>query len=146
MELFGKNKLHINIAAVRFQQGALAYQREQLQDAWDHFSECLRARQKIYAYSQGIHLEVSTVLVSIISIFKLDRGLPISLFSLPSARAWVCRAGAEALCGSQGFVEPRKTNSGGALGNLGSTSAPLSHKIDELDLVKKVCEVTGRRR
>lgn len=63
VELFGKNKLHINIAAVRFQQGALAYQREQLDDAWVHFSECLRARQQIYAYSQGIHLEVSTVLV-----------------------------------------------------------------------------------
>ncbi|GKZ00196.1 hypothetical protein MPSEU_000972600 [Mayamaea pseudoterrestris] len=62
VELFGENKLHINIAAVRFQQGALAYQCEQLQDAWQHFSECLRARQQIYAYSQGIHLEVSTVL------------------------------------------------------------------------------------
>jgi tetratricopeptide (TPR) repeat protein len=60
-ELYGENTLHINTAAVRFQQGALALQREQLEQAWLHFSECLRARRHVYAYSQGNHLEVSTV-------------------------------------------------------------------------------------
>jgi tetratricopeptide (TPR) repeat protein len=34
VELFGENTLHINIASVRFQQGALAFQREQLEEAW----------------------------------------------------------------------------------------------------------------
>jgi len=34
IELYGDNKLHINIAAVKFQQGALALQREQLDEAW----------------------------------------------------------------------------------------------------------------
>ena len=62
VELYGENTLHINVASVRFQQGALAYQREQLEQAWLHFSECLRARRHVYAYSQGNHLEVSTVL------------------------------------------------------------------------------------
>jgi tetratricopeptide (TPR) repeat protein len=61
-ELYGEGTLHINTAAVRFQQGALALQREQLDQAWIHFSECLRARRHVYAYSQGNHLEVSTVL------------------------------------------------------------------------------------
>jgi hypothetical protein len=64
VELFGENQRHVNIAAVRFQQGALAYQRDQLQEAWEHFSVCLRARKHVYSYSQGVHLEVATVLVS----------------------------------------------------------------------------------
>lgn len=34
LELYGENKLHINVAAVKFQQGALALQREQLDEAW----------------------------------------------------------------------------------------------------------------
>jgi tetratricopeptide (TPR) repeat protein len=62
IELYGDNSLHINVAAVKFQQGALALQREQLDAAWLHFSECLRARKQAYSYSQGNHLEVSTVL------------------------------------------------------------------------------------
>jgi tetratricopeptide (TPR) repeat protein len=62
VELYGEGALHINTAAVRFQQGALAVQREQLEQAWLHFSDCLRARRHVYAYSQGNHLEVSTVL------------------------------------------------------------------------------------
>jgi tetratricopeptide (TPR) repeat protein len=60
-ELYGESTLHINVAAVRFQQGALAFQREQLEQAWVHFSECLRARKFVYAYLQGIHVEVSSV-------------------------------------------------------------------------------------
>mmetsp|Transcript_1396 Transcript_1396/g.2595 ORF Transcript_1396/g.2595 Transcript_1396/m.2595 type:complete len:463 (+) Transcript_1396:3-1391(+) len=71
LELYGDNKLHINIAAVKFQQGALALQREQLEEAWNHFSECLRIRRHVYAYARTvgsredenpIHLEVSCVL------------------------------------------------------------------------------------
>jgi tetratricopeptide (TPR) repeat protein len=73
VELYGDNKLHINIAAVKFQQGALATQCEQLEQAWDHFSECLRIRRHVYAYTRPIqgstaaddnptHLEVSCVL------------------------------------------------------------------------------------
>jgi tetratricopeptide (TPR) repeat protein len=61
-ELYGEHSLHINVAAVRFQQGALAFQREQLDEAWTHFSECLRARRHVYDFSQGNHLEVSTVI------------------------------------------------------------------------------------
>ena len=62
IELYGENTLHINIAAVKFQQGTLAFQREQYEQAWEHFSECLRARKQVYSYSQGNHLEVSSVL------------------------------------------------------------------------------------
>lgn len=82
LELYGDNKLHINIASVKFQQGALALQREQLDEAWLHFSECLRIRRHVYAYARQagvvdamvsakrkssadtnpIHLEVSVVL------------------------------------------------------------------------------------
>jgi hypothetical protein len=61
-ELYGDHALHINVAAVRFQQGALAFQCEQLDDAWTHFSECLRARRHVYEFSQGNHLEVSSVI------------------------------------------------------------------------------------
>jgi len=62
VELYGESTLHINVAAVKFQQGALAFQREQLENAWIHYSECLRARQHVYAYLQGNHLEVSSTL------------------------------------------------------------------------------------
>jgi tetratricopeptide (TPR) repeat protein len=61
-ELYGEHTLHINVAAVRFQQGALAFQCEQLDDAWTHFSECLQARRHVYEFSQGNHLEVSSVI------------------------------------------------------------------------------------
>jgi tetratricopeptide (TPR) repeat protein len=70
-ELYGDNKSHINVAAVKFQQGALALQRDQLDDAWTHFSECLRIRRSVYAYAKPLggeknkdptHLEVSCVL------------------------------------------------------------------------------------
>lgn len=62
VELYGENTFHINVAAVKSQQGSLAFQREHYEQAWDHFTECLRARRHIYAYSQGNHLDVSTVL------------------------------------------------------------------------------------
>ena len=69
IELYGERTNHINVAAVKFQQGALATQREQLDAAWVHFSECLRMRRAVYAYAKSdqsgedpIHLEVSVVL------------------------------------------------------------------------------------
>ena len=78
LELYGDNKLHINVAGVKFQQGALALQREQFDQAWLHFSECLRIRRHVYAYARPVvagsseekddsidnptHLEVSCVL------------------------------------------------------------------------------------
>jgi tetratricopeptide (TPR) repeat protein len=75
-ELYGVNTLHINTAAVRFQQGALAFQREQLEEAWLHFSECLRARRHVYAYSQGNHLEVSTVLHELACVAFAQKRIP----------------------------------------------------------------------
>jgi tetratricopeptide (TPR) repeat protein len=75
-ELYGENTLHINTAAVRFQQGALAFQREQLEQAWLHFSECLRARRHVYAYSQGNHLEVSTVLHELACVAFAQKRIP----------------------------------------------------------------------
>jgi tetratricopeptide (TPR) repeat protein len=80
LELYGENKLHINIAAVRFQQGALALQQsrfskngetQSLDNAWRSFHECLRIRRHVYSYASPlgnsseanpIHLEVSSVL------------------------------------------------------------------------------------
>ncbi|KAL3805929.1 hypothetical protein HJC23_007890 [Cyclotella cryptica] len=67
-ELYADGTKHMNIAAVKFQQGALALQRERFDDAWSHFSECLRIRRHVYAYARSpkdenpIHLEVSCVL------------------------------------------------------------------------------------
>eukprot|EP00980_Cylindrotheca_fusiformis_P028220 scaffold22586_cov138-Cylindrotheca_fusiformis.AAC.40 len=70
LEVYGENKNHMNVAAVKFQQGALAIQREQFEQAWLHFSECLRIRRYVYAYARPAgsteknptHLEVSCVL------------------------------------------------------------------------------------
>jgi len=70
LELYGDNKLHMNVAAVKFQQGALAFQREQFQQSWLYFSECLCIRRHVYAYARPIgsiddyptHLEVTCVL------------------------------------------------------------------------------------
>ena len=62
VELYGEAALHVNVAAVKFQQGALAFQREQFGQAWHLYSECLRARRYVYSYIQGNHIEVSSVL------------------------------------------------------------------------------------
>ena len=71
MELYGENKNHINIAAVKFQQGALAHQREQWEQAYNHFFACLCIRRNVYAYARPVgkedeenptHLEISCVL------------------------------------------------------------------------------------
>jgi len=56
---------------VKFQQGALAIQREQWEQAWMHFSDCIRIRRIVYAYARPVggkndedptHLEISCVL------------------------------------------------------------------------------------
>jgi tetratricopeptide (TPR) repeat protein len=86
-ELYGENTLHINTAAVRFQQGALAFQREQLEQAWLHFSECLRARRHVYAYSQGNHLEVSTVLHELACVAFAQKRIPKASEMLTAEKA-----------------------------------------------------------
>ena len=35
-------------------------QLEQYNDAWEHFSDCLRSRKIIYSYSQGTHFEIAS--------------------------------------------------------------------------------------
>mmetsp|Transcript_5933 Transcript_5933/g.9348 ORF Transcript_5933/g.9348 Transcript_5933/m.9348 type:complete len:1203 (+) Transcript_5933:87-3695(+) len=71
LELYGDNKLHMNVAAVKFQQGVLALQREQFEQSWLHFSECLRIRRSVYSYARPVgcaadenpnHLEITCVL------------------------------------------------------------------------------------
>ena len=93
LELYGDNKLHINIAAVKFQQGALALQREQLDQAWLHFSECLRIRRHVYAYARTvgsakdanpIHLEVSCVLHELGGVGFAQKRFPQSMEMLQS--------------------------------------------------------------
>ena len=59
-ELYGENTHHINVAAVKYQQGSLAFQQEQYDEAWEYYNECLRTRRIVYAYSQGNHIEVSS--------------------------------------------------------------------------------------
>lgn len=54
VELYGENAFHINVAAVKFQLGALACQREQLDDAWTYFTECLMIRKRIYGYARPL--------------------------------------------------------------------------------------------
>ena len=70
-ELYGENQNHINIAAVHFQKGALARQREQWEQAYSHFFACLCIRRNVYAYAKPVggedeenptHLEISCVL------------------------------------------------------------------------------------
>ena len=52
VELYkGESMQHINVSAVKFQQGALAFQRGNLDKAWEDFSECLRIRRHVYAYA-----------------------------------------------------------------------------------------------
>lgn len=86
LELYDNNKMHINVAAVKYQQGALALQRNELENAWHFFHECLRIRRHVYAYaspvgsssldSNPIHFEVSCVLHELGSV-----GLALKRFS-----------------------------------------------------------------
>jgi tetratricopeptide (TPR) repeat protein len=62
VELYGENVQHVNVAAVKFQQGSLAFHRDNLSDAWKYYSECLNIREKVYEYIQGNHIDISSVL------------------------------------------------------------------------------------
>lgn len=68
LELYDNNKLHINVAAVKFQQGVLAYQRERYEDAKRNLLECLQIRRYVYAYAaesddiNPINIEIASVL------------------------------------------------------------------------------------
>ena len=101
VELYGERTNHINVAAVKFQQGALACQREQLKQAWIHFSECLRIRSQVYAYAKHnitgedgadskttfpIHLEVSVVLHELGCVAYAQNRYPQSLKMLQAER------------------------------------------------------------
>ena len=84
LELYGDNKLHINIASVKFQQGALALQREQLDEAWLHFSECLRIRRHVYAYAKqvGVIGAVSTKRKSSVDTNPIHLEVSVALHEL----------------------------------------------------------------
>lgn len=104
-ELYGDNKQHINIAAVRFQQGALALQRsrftndeaQSLDYAWLCFHDCLRIRRHVYAYASPlghssedtnpIHLEVSCVLHELGSVGLAQKRFTQSMKMLEAERA-----------------------------------------------------------
>ncbi len=96
MELYGENhKNHINIAAVKFQQGALARQREQWEQAGLHFSACLVIRRNVYAYAKPVgaedeenptHLEISCVLHEIARIAFAQSYFPQAVTTLKSEK------------------------------------------------------------
>ncbi len=96
MELYGENhKNHINIAAVKFQQGALARQREQWEQAGLHFSACLVIRRNVYAYAKPVgaedeenptHLEISCVLHEIARIAFAQLYFPQAVATLKSEK------------------------------------------------------------
>jgi tetratricopeptide (TPR) repeat protein len=80
-ELYGENSLHINLDSVKHQLGALAFQREHFDQAWEYLSDCLRIRRRIYAYARPIttnqssdtdenpvHPDVSAVLHELASV------------------------------------------------------------------------------
>jgi len=96
LELYGDNKLHINVAAVKFQQGALALQRNRLENAWRCFYDCLRIRRHVYAYacpvrcsseeSNPIHLEVCCVLHELGSVAFAQKRFSKSIEMLHAER------------------------------------------------------------
>ena len=96
IELYGaNNKNHINIAAVKFQQGALALQREQFEQARLHFSACLVIRRNVYAYAKPVgaedeenptHLEISCVLHEIARIAFAQSYFPQAVTTLKSEK------------------------------------------------------------
>lgn len=97
VELYGESKMHINIAAVKFQQGALAMQRGQYEDAQLHFSECLRIRRHVYSYARPVgsptkdadpsHLEVSCVLHELGRVAFAQKRYPQTMEILVSEKA-----------------------------------------------------------
>jgi tetratricopeptide (TPR) repeat protein len=97
VELYGESKMHINIAAVKFQQGALAMQRGRHEDAQLHFSECLRIRRHVYSYARPVgsstkdvdpsHLEVSCVLHELGRVAFAQKRYPQAMEILASEKA-----------------------------------------------------------
>ncbi|CAB9501885.1 NB-ARC domain [Seminavis robusta] len=98
IELYGERTMHINVAAVKFQQGALAFQREQFEQAWIHFSECLRIRRHVYAYAREVssdgaeetnplHLEVSCVLHELGCVAFAQTRFPQAMSMLQAERS-----------------------------------------------------------
>eukprot|EP00529_Nitzschia_sp_RCC80_P007269 CAMPEP_0113493324 /NCGR_PEP_ID=MMETSP0014_2-20120614/28534_1 /TAXON_ID=2857 /ORGANISM="Nitzschia sp." /LENGTH=1368 /DNA_ID=CAMNT_0000387185 /DNA_START=104 /DNA_END=4210 /DNA_ORIENTATION=- /assembly_acc=CAM_ASM_000159 len=117
MELYGDNKNHINVAAVKFQQGALALQREQWDDAWSHMSDCLRIRRNVYAYAKPVgsdgedptHLEVSCVMHELACVAFAQEYYTKALEMLNSERSILERL-EEASDHSERIYQARLTN------------------------------------
>ena len=128
LELYGDNKMHINIAAVRFQQGALALQRsrftnndeaQSLDNAWRCFHECLRIRRHVYAYASPlchsadetnpIHLEVSCVLHELGAVGYSQKRFTQSMKMLDAERA-ILSALAETAPRNERIYQARLTN------------------------------------
>jgi tetratricopeptide (TPR) repeat protein len=128
LELYGDNKLHINIAAVLFQQGALALQRSRftkneetqlLDNAWRCFHECLRIRRHVYAYASPlghsaedanpIHLEVSCVLHELGAVGYAQKRFTQSIKMLDAERE-ILSALAETAPHNERIYQARLTN------------------------------------
>ena len=119
LELYGNNKMHINVAAVKFQQGALALQRNILDTAWLCFHECLRIRRHVYAYacpaenssvdSNPIHFEVSCVLHELGCVGLAQKGFSQSMKMLEAERAILVRL-AETATQNERIFQARLTN------------------------------------
>ena len=120
MELYGENhKNHINIAAVKFQQGALARQREQWEQAGLHFSACLMIRRNVYAYARPVggedeenptHLEVSCVLHEIARIAFAQSYLQQAVVTLRAERVILERLEETFEYHSERIYQSRMTN------------------------------------
>lgn len=118
LELYG-NKMHINIAAVKFQMGALALQRNMLDNAWLCFHECLRIRRHVYAYAcpEGnstenaypIHFEVSCVLHELGCVGLAQKRFTQSMNMLEAERVILERL-AEASTQNERIYQARLTN------------------------------------
>ncbi len=101
IELYGDSKMHINIAAVKFQQGALALQRGQNDDAFLHYSECLRIRRHVYSYTRPLepspkdvdpcHLEVAVVLHELGRTLFAQKRYPQAIEFMNSEKAILLR-------------------------------------------------------
>lgn len=118
LELYGDNKLHINVAAVKFQQGALALQRNVLDNAWRCFHECLRIRRHVYAYAcpigspkdtNPLHLEISCVLHELGTVGFAQQRFSQSMDMLQAEKV-ILEKLAEAATHSERIYQARLTN------------------------------------
>ena len=119
LELYGNNKMHINVAAVYFQQGALFLQRNMLDNAWLCFYECLCIRRHVYAYacpagsssddSNPIHFEVSCVLHELGSVALAQKRFSQSIKMLEAEHAILVKL-AETATQNDRIFQARLTN------------------------------------